>query len=111
MSLYNEQTNTETITTTTFDRSYRVVVENPNNGIPTIRYEEETIKRVTGEDDKSLGAIGSVSESLTTANASESFQLKNPITGDNLGSTSTYGDLQVLLYSLYFHLADKRDNP
>lgn len=109
MSLYNEETSVETITTTTFDRSYKITVQNPHNGTPSIEFEEETIKRTNDGStiqDMSLGRISSLKESFT---GSMTFDLLNPLTGDPLGTTATDADLQVLLYSLYFHLATERD--
>lgn len=42
-------------------------------------------------------------------NLNESFPLLHPVTGEPLGVSSSYADAQVLLYSLYLHVASKRD--
>ena len=108
MPLYNEQTTTETITTTLFDRAYRVTVDYPNKATPSVRFDEERIKRV-GAQDVSLGRIGAVTEQFTADNAATEFNVIDPNTGDVVG-TATYNDVFQLLYGLYFHLATERDN-
>jgi hypothetical protein len=104
--LYNEKTTEKTIRTTTFDRAYRVVIEHPNKGAPSIRYEEERIERKDGKD-RSLGRLGYVEETLTSANVQEKFNVINA-EGEVLAEAS-FQQVQALLYSLYFHLANKRD--
>jgi hypothetical protein len=106
MPLYNEKTTEETTVTTIFDRAYQVVIEYPNKGIPSIRFEEERIERKNGVD-KSLGRLGYVEEKVTQSNITEEFNVID-VEGNILG-TSTYQQVQALLYSLYFHIATKRD--
>ena len=108
MPLYNEHTSTTTITTTTFDRANKVDIDNPLNGTPSIRFREETVQRRDGNDTV-LGPKGFLEESLTEANSTEEYNLIDPATGDILGVT-TYHNLFLQLYSLYFHLGTKRDN-
>ena len=102
MPLYNEETTEVTVTTTRFDRAYKVTVNYPNQGVPTIRYDLERIERTNG-DDKSLGVVGHFEESLMPANKETTFNLINEA-GDVLG-TATYEQVQLMLYSLFFHLA------
>lgn len=114
MSLYQEQDEVVNRTIKTFVRSYLVTVDSPNNLDPQITYLEEKIQRETGQQDISLGPVNEdnpLTETLTTGNAGTSFDLLNPVDGTSLGSTATYADLQVMLYSLFFHLATERDNP
>lgn len=108
MPLYNEQTSTTTITTTTFDHSHKVTIDNPLNGTPTIRFTEQTVQRRDGVETV-LGPKGFLEEALTDANATEEYNLIDPTTGTILGTT-TYQNLFIQLYSLYFHLGTKRDN-
>ena len=108
MALYKEQTETVEITTTTYVRSNVVTVTNSLNKAPFITYVEEKVQIKDGEA-KSLGNIGSISEFLTVDNLDEEFALLNPTTGASLGTVGTYQQLQVLLHSLYYHLAAKRD--
>jgi hypothetical protein len=109
MSLYNEQTTVETRTITTFDRAKLITVDNPNGMPPHITFVEERIQREDGVPDVSLGQVGTLSKEMTAENATTQFDLLNPATGQVIG-TAQYQDLQVLLYSLYFHLAMERDN-
>jgi len=110
MSLYNEQTTTTTQTYTTFDRARTITIDNPNGLPPQITFVEERIRREDGKDDVNLGQVGKLSKQFLPENALTSFPLKNPLDGSLLGVSATYQDLQVMLYSLYFHLAEERDN-
>lgn len=113
MALYKETTTTESISTKTYQRSYKATVYNPLNKTPSIRYDEETVTEVTEDGATEITSDGIsqfLEEQLTTDNASTSFNLLNPLDGSSLGTTSTYADVQVLLYSLYFHLATERDS-
>ena len=115
MSLYNEQTTEKTVKVTTYDRSDQVTIYNPLNGIPSIHYKEEEV-RVSQIDDgptevaSSGRKQGILAEELTPDNLTETFDLRNPVTGELLGTTATYQDLQVAVFSLYYHLATKRDS-
>ena len=102
MPLYNEKTSEVTITTTEFDRAYRITVNYPNKGIPSIRYDLERVERKNGND-KSLGVTGHFEEKLLPGNKNTTFNLINEA-GDVLG-TATYEQVQLMLYSLFFHLA------
>lgn len=113
MSLYKEQTETDTIVTKTFQRSYKATVYNPNKGTPSIRYNEEKVTRVTEDSvttDTTEGLPDFLEKELTVANSGTTFNLLNPTDGSSLGTTATFADVQVLLYSLYFHLATERDS-
>lgn len=108
MPLYNESRETVTKEIVTFDRAYRVTINYPNKGTPSIKFEEEKIRRVDGQD-SSMGRLGSLEEVLTEENIDEEYDLISPVDGSKIG-TAKYGDVQALLYSLYFYLATKRDN-
>lgn len=107
MPLYNEQTTEITKTVTTFDRAYQVSVSYPNNGTPSIRFDEEKIKREGGVD-TTMGRIGFLKKDLNPDNKDTVFNLMDTETGEVTG-TATYDDLRVMLFSLYFHLATERD--
>lgn len=109
MSLYNESTETVSRTVTRFTRSNLITIDNPNGLPPQITFVEERIEREAGRPDRSLGNVGSLSKALTPENGLTEFTLLNPLTGDAIG-TARYQDLQVMLHSLYFHLATERDN-
>lgn len=101
------------VTGTQWLRAARVVVENPRDGTPAVTFIEERALQLGSE--VILTPAGSVIEPFILsgdgANAAEEFALRNPIDGSLLGATATYGDLQVLLFSLYYHVAAKRDAP
>jgi hypothetical protein len=106
MPLYQEELIEKTIQEQRFTRSYMVTVANPLNGTPSIRYDEERISRKNGIDVR-LGYVGNVTEFLTPANLDDTFDLILP--GGEVVGEATYGQVQLFLYSLYFHLAAKRD--
>lgn len=110
MSLYNQQEVNETTTYILYDRASFVAVDNPLDGHPKIRYIEERVRREEGKPDVSIGRVGSVEKVLTPENVAEQFDLRHPATGQPLGAKATFGEVQLLLYSLYFHLATERDN-
>lgn len=107
MPLYNEQTTTESVTKTTYTRANLITIDNALNQTPFITYVEENVERI-GDSEKSIGDAGSISEFLTAENVNETFNILHPDTGAVIG-TSTYGNVQALIYSLYFHIATKRD--
>jgi len=96
----------------TFVRANQITISNPlptSGGVPSIQFQEMLVGEdtTTGEM-KEIEKEGYCSEALTADNISESFDLIHPVTGDVIGQ-STYQDLQVLLFSIYFHVAEKRD--
>lgn len=93
-----------TISGSSYIRAHRVIINNPYQGIPTISFQEEEVLNVNGQVIQQQKE--SVNESLTDPSAS--FPLVDPTTGDSLGE-ATYGQIYVLLHSLYLHLAAKRD--
>ena len=88
-------------------RARRVVVENPYQGRPTISFVEEKVINLPGNTPLTF-LTGGLKETLTTVNATQEFNLVNPITGDVIG-VATLQDVQVMLHSLYYHLAAVRD--
>ena len=103
MSNYKETT----LAGTSYVRADRVTI---NNGLESkgITFNEvELINLSNGET--MTKSYGSVSESFSADNALTEFDLINPETGATLGTTMTYQDLYVAVYSLYFKLALERD--
>lgn len=93
------------VTGTSWVRSYRVVIENPLNGVPNIMFHEE--EAVAVGTDVIRRHIGQVTQNFDTPSAT--FAIVDPTTGLPTGSTATHGDIYVLLSSLYLDLATKRD--
>lgn len=89
-----------------WQRCHQIVIENPRNGAPAVRFDEEEVLSVTGEQEmrRSVGTIALPFDPAKT------FQLRNPMTGEPIpGAESTYGDAYVLLYSAYIAAALERD--
>lgn len=97
---------------TTWVRAARATIQNPlgENG-KCIGFEEETVF-TTSSGALITQPLGHLYEPFIAAgdgaNREESFALIHPETGAVLGS-ATYADVQVLLHSLYYHVAAKRD--
>jgi hypothetical protein len=104
--LYQEENIEKTIQERRHTRSYSIIVSNPLNGVPNINYYEERVVTRDGVT-RSTGFTGVLTESLTPENFNEEFDVLDQ-DGAVVGVAS-YGEVQALLYSLYFHLASKRD--
>lgn len=92
-------------TTDVYTRARVIAIDNPlpAEGLaPSVRFNEE----LATSDGWSVGPAGHCS---MTFEADGEFPIIHPITGEALG-TATHQELQVLLYSLYFHVATVRDN-
>lgn len=107
MPLYNETTTTESVTKTTYTRANLVTIDNALNQTPFITYVEENVEKI-GDTQKRAGSAGSVSEFLTSENVGETFNVLDLSTGE-VSRQATYGEVQALIYSLYFYIATKRD--
>lgn len=92
-------------TATTWRRSSQVQILNPWGGIPSIRFSEEDVANVNGQDIK-MPLMFSVNAEFHSA---AEIPLINPETGESLGKSATHEDLYVLLHSLYIQLAARRD--
>lgn len=91
-------------TAAVYMRALGVSIANELNSVPAIRFNEEWVV-----DGISQGFNGS-SLHTTVENPSEAFNLLNLETGEVVGS-ATYNDVVIMISSLYYYLADKRDNP
>ena len=107
-SYYNEKD----VTGISYQRAKQIVVDNEYSGKRSIHFAEEIVK-VLDEDGTEptvvSQALGALSEELTEDNQNEEFNLIHPETGAVIG-TSTYIEVYVMLHSLYYHMAAKRDN-
>jgi len=89
-----------------WQRCLHVECNNPYGGQPGIRFDEE--RRMLLADGTTVGVpTGSVQEALTDPGVT--FPLVNPATGELLGQDVSYGALYAMLFSLYMHLAHRRD--
>lgn len=94
-----------TINGSSYQRGRTLIFENPLNSTPSVLIVEERATRL--DDRVILERIGEIRKSVS--DLSITFQLRNPLTNELIGATSTYQDLYVLLFSLYWHLAELRD--
>ena len=102
-TLYKEQTST----TTSYVRAREIRINNNLSG-QSLTFLEEKLTTLSDGTVESAN-FGTINEDFTPENAGETFDLLNPLTGEPLGSSASYTDLQVMLFSLYFHLTAKRD--
>lgn len=94
---------------TSWVRANEIIIGNPYEGMPQIHFREEEVLLV-GDKTMRQPVAGMVFKPLTAsfAEPATQFNLVHPDTDAVIGS-STYQDVQVLLYSLYRHLANIRD--
>ena len=97
--LYNETA------TTLYKRANTIVVNNELGEVPLVTFHEQY---ATVEGAVVDGRAGSCSMDMPT-DPTETFPLVHPETGDSLGDAD-FGTLQVMLHSLYLHVAHLRDN-
>lgn len=96
-----------TIAGSEYQRARLISITNEHNTNNSITFVEEKIKFFG--DEHFHTDVSSIVETLTAENATQQFNLLNPVDGTTIG-TATYQDLYVLLYSLYIKLANDRDN-
>ena len=83
-----------------YTRSGSILVKNPLNGTPSIHFQREKIVELDSGD-ITTSTLPEISADFT--DPSTAIPLVHPETGESLGEGS-YGQLQVLLYSLYISL-------
>lgn len=98
---YKESTNT----ITSWQRCYRITIENPYGAMPSVRFDEEMC---TSADGKSTSNVtGCIVQNFD--DPAHTFPLCDPQTGEPTGATMTHGELYAVLWSLYMALAVERD--
>lgn len=95
------------LTGRSWQRAGHIEIGNGYGATPWIKFVEEQLTELS--DGRILRATAGelVAE---MADPTATFTLLNPVDNSVVG-TATYGDLGVLLHSLYFHLANVRDTP
>jgi hypothetical protein len=91
---------------TVWQRAHDINISNQYNQVPVITFYEEEMMEANGTTYQK--EIGNIRESMTDPYAA--FPLINPNDGTTIG-TAHYYELQIMLFSLYLHLAGLRDNP
>jgi hypothetical protein len=99
----------KSVTGQSWTRSFQVIIENKLNETPYIRFDEEEVF-VVGDNTITQFKGDRVAAPFSQETAGIEFPLMNPITNEVIANqTAKYEDIFVLLYSLYHHLAEKRD--
>lgn len=96
-----------TLNGTSYVRSNHIIVSNPLDGVKAISFMEEQVLNLEGE--QVIRPKGGIQEPFTEDNLLSEFPLLNPETGEPLGTSVTYQQVYVTLYSLYMYLAKRRD--
>lgn len=88
-------------------RSNKVTISNPYNQTPSVHFEEERVIQLDG----GAAPITNPNPRFLSANfdATASFPLLDPVTGEPTGATATHQELYVMLHSLYIKTATDSD--
>ena len=108
MPKYNEQTTDINKTITTYEYAYKVDVENQLGKDRSISFStaQVIVDSATGEE-----VMGKRLRTLTEVyHGNEEFDLIHPDYGSVVG-TMDYDTLFLAVYSLFFHVAQKKDAP
>lgn len=90
---------------TEYQRSNKVIITNELGGLPEVTFMEQVLGTLPDGNMMQVRATKCVDN---FGNPIEEFNLLNPLDDTILG-TAKYQDVYVLLYSLYRHVAAKRD--
>lgn len=94
-----------------WQRAKYINITNERDKAPSITFIEEELIDIGDGEIVSRHIPKVLEKEFTTENSDTSFALMNTETNTAVkDSTMTYGELYTALYSLYFHLADARDN-
>lgn len=81
-----------------------VHIDNPHQAQPTVTFAEQKVAEVDGATFQTqLGQI------VLPFDPASVIELRNPVTGELTGQTTTLADVYVALYSLYSQSALERD--
>jgi hypothetical protein len=90
-------------------RCKQIVIKNYINTLPVgIFLEEDCVSFGNGE--VVTKEISELQEAFSPSNINEEFKVLD-MDGNDTGTKMTYGQVYVVLKSLYMHLAEKRDTP
>jgi hypothetical protein len=103
MSDYKESS----LTGNKWQRAHTVNIYNSYGGIPWVKFVEEIITNLS--DGQILHSpVGELQAEFT--DPTTTFNLVSPVDNETIVGSATYGELHVMLHSLYFHLASIRDS-
>ena len=92
---------------TLYTRAIAIVIQNPLNGVPSVRFNEEDVVVEPTGDQRATGFSGDYVQAAMT-DPTESFVTINPLDGEPLGGASNVTEMQVLLTSYYYYLKEKQ---
>jgi len=106
MPLYNEESITDTIDKTRYERAHRVEIHNPLNGMPSLVMHTSWVEQdnVSGEE-KQKEYFRVLKDSYVP---NEAFDVLD--TDGNVVGQADYQTLMGMMYGLFFHLAAKEDS-
>ena len=93
-----------TTTVASWQRCYRIVIENALNAVPRMDCLEEVVTVTDGHAVREI-----VPGCAMTFNPAAVVPLRDPVTGDPTGQTMTQAEMYAVMYSAYRHAADERD--
>ncbi len=93
-----------TVEGTSYQRSFRITIENKRGDTPHITFFEEQV--ITLADEIISRPVDQCTQYF---NPGETFPLLNPLDDSPLGADGSHQQFQILLYSLYKATAAKRD--
>lgn len=88
-----------------WQRCRAIEIDNPYGAMPVVRFFEELRTQVGGQG--VAVPVGGITQNFD--DPAKTFPLRNPMTGELVGATATYGEVYGLLWSLYMALAEERD--
>lgn len=97
-----------------FARAHTITVNFPHasQGLnPSIHfYEQNVIEDAEGNEHVLPDTVSQAGLEVAPESFGTTFQLRDLITEEDIpGATATYGEFATMLYSLYFHAAQERD--
>ena len=103
MANYNETS----ITGESYQRTNRIIIENPYQGTPVIVFEEQKVFNL-GDGEVLQKPMGQLRLNF---NPAEVINIIDPTTNTDTGHTITLGEIYALVYSVYWQKAIERDTP
>ena len=95
------------VTGTAWQRCCQIVIDNPRQGVPTVRFDEESVLALADgtEMRRPMGALA------VPFDPAKEIAMCNPATGALTGMTMNYAEVYAVLYSAYLAAALERDTP
>lgn len=96
-----------------YQRTYRITIENPYNGVPAVTFDEETVlQEADGTVVHSFNGFNAPGSPILTklvTDYTETFDIYDPTTQLKTGQTMPIAQIYALIWSFYMNEAVKRD--